>query len=136
MPRREKPDNDPAPKKRPRKRAAKAKSQTVQHKKQQQFLDHYRRMRNIGRACEAAIIGRQTHYNWLASDPDYAQRFKEATDDHSRKLKRRNDFTRPPSVRSLSEAFGVDAVARDPCSQPWCMRSLTLYGVAGVVRCG
>lgn len=48
-------------------------------KKQERFLREFSRIANVKRACEAAGIARQTHYDWLKDDPTYAQRFEAAT---------------------------------------------------------
>ena len=42
------------------------------------FLDAMADCGNISEACRRAIIDRKTHYNWLASDEDYRQRFADA----------------------------------------------------------
>ena len=41
---------------------------------------------NIARSCRAAKIGRQTHYNWIAEDPEYAAAFQDAKDDFADSL--------------------------------------------------
>lgn len=52
----------------------------VQHKKarQRRFVSAFLETANVSRACKIAKIGRQTHYDWLSSDPEYAVAFREA----------------------------------------------------------
>ncbi len=45
---------------------------------QRKFLAAYSEMGNITRATEEADISRQTHYNWMSQDPEYAEAFKKA----------------------------------------------------------
>lgn len=42
------------------------------------FLAAFVETARVSSAVKAAGIGRRTHYNWLAADPDYAQSFEEA----------------------------------------------------------
>lgn len=57
------------------------------------FLTSFAEMGTITHAAKATGIDRQTHYNWLESDPEYAERFKEAdeqaTDNLEREARRR-----------------------------------------------
>lgn len=46
--------------------------------KQGRFLDSFLETANVSRACRVASINRATHYDWLASDPEYAEAFREA----------------------------------------------------------
>jgi len=43
------------------------------------FLASFSEMGNISRACKAANVGRQTHYNWM-EDAAYREAFSEAQD--------------------------------------------------------
>lgn len=45
------------------------------------FLAHVRTTGNVSLAAAAADVGRRTHYDWLKSDPAYAQEFMEALDE-------------------------------------------------------
>ena len=45
------------------------------------FLAAYRENGNIRLACEAAQIGRSSHYRWMERDPDYVQEFERAKAD-------------------------------------------------------
>lgn len=51
--------------------------ETLQGKKKA-FLAAYAEVGTITRAAELAGISRQTHYDWLESDPNYPEMFKEA----------------------------------------------------------
>ena len=51
------------------------------HAKRAAFLAAYRETGNIKLACEAAQIGRSSHYRWRESDPDYAEEFERAKKD-------------------------------------------------------
>lgn len=51
-------------------------AQTAQHKNT--FLDHYRGMGNISRACEAAGVDRRTVYKWQEHDGAFALEFQQA----------------------------------------------------------
>lgn len=42
------------------------------------FLEQFVASGTITAACRASSVGRTTHYDWLASDPEYAERFKQA----------------------------------------------------------
>ena len=50
------------------------------HPKKRAFLAAYRETGNIRLACQAAQIGRSSHYRWL-DDPDYAEEFERAKKD-------------------------------------------------------
>ncbi len=50
------------------------------HPKKRAFLAAYRETGNVRLACEAAQIGRSSHYRWL-DDPDYAEEFERAKKD-------------------------------------------------------
>jgi len=50
----------------------------TRRQKIQAFLRHYADTCRVTMACELAGIGRQTHYNWLATDPEYVKAFGEA----------------------------------------------------------
>lgn len=47
-------------------------------KKKEAFLAAYRENGNITLSAEQIGIARRTHYDWLASDPDYAAAFADA----------------------------------------------------------
>ena len=47
---------------------------------QTRFLDAYKQIGSITRAAVAAQVGRRTHYDWLESDPEYAQAFEDASE--------------------------------------------------------
>lgn len=58
-----------------------AEPDVVQQKKAE-FLDALAdRLGNIGAAAKHVGIGRQTHYDWLRTDPDYAARYAAARED-------------------------------------------------------
>ncbi len=42
---------------------------------QDRFLDAFEKVGNLTTAAQLATIDRQTHYNWLKSDPGYKERF-------------------------------------------------------------
>ena len=44
------------------------------------MLKFYSESGNLTAACAYAKIARQSHYNWLETDPQYAQRFQLAAD--------------------------------------------------------
>ena len=46
--------------------------------RQKAFLEEYKQCATITHACKIALIARQRHYKWLASDPAYAKAFEEA----------------------------------------------------------
>jgi len=50
------------------------------HPKKRAFLAAYSETGNIRLACQAAQIGRSSHYRWL-DDPDYAEEFEQAKKD-------------------------------------------------------
>lgn len=52
-------------------------AQTTQRKKTL-FLTAYARLGTVLHAAEAAQIARRTHYEWLATDPEYKRSFVEA----------------------------------------------------------
>lgn len=45
------------------------------------FLQEFTRTGNVSAAAKLADVGRRTHYDWLAQDPDYAAAFAEATEE-------------------------------------------------------
>jgi hypothetical protein len=45
---------------------------------QAKLLDTYSKCGNLWMACKFALVDRQSHYNWMAKYPEYAERFKEA----------------------------------------------------------
>lgn len=49
-----------------------------QKKVQGRFIAAFIRHATVYHAAKAARIGRRTHYDWLARDPDYAEAFKAA----------------------------------------------------------
>ena len=51
------------------------------HPSKRPFLAAYRETCNIRLACEAARIGRSSHYRWLEHDPQYAEEFEQAKKD-------------------------------------------------------
>ena len=48
---------------------------------QKRFLDNFRQSGVVLRAAIAAGVGRQTHYDWLDKDPNYAREFEDAKQD-------------------------------------------------------
>ena len=50
------------------------------HLKKRAFLAAYRELGNVRLACQAAQIGRSSHYRWQA-EPDYAEEFEQAKED-------------------------------------------------------
>jgi terminase small subunit-like protein len=58
----------------------------IRHPKKRAFLGRYAESANVRQACEAVGINRQTHYNWLKSDPDYAEAFERAKDEAADRL--------------------------------------------------
>jgi putative ABC transport system permease protein len=58
---------------------------TPQNKKQL-FLSQYSVLGTIPQAAKAADIDRKTHYNWLRSDPEYAELFERAKENYLEKL--------------------------------------------------
>lgn len=53
-------------------------SRRITHPKKRAFLAAYAQTGNVTAAAEAAGIARRTHYDWLESDPVYAEAFAEA----------------------------------------------------------
>lgn len=53
--------------------------ENLQHKKRA-FLVAYSECGNVTKAAEASGISRQSHYDWLATDPEYAEAFRHADD--------------------------------------------------------
>jgi hypothetical protein len=55
-------------------------SRVLQQKKAKQgrFLDSFLDTANVSRSCTVAGIHRQTHYDWMRDDPEYAVAFREA----------------------------------------------------------
>lgn len=49
--------------------------------KKKAFLAAFREFGNVRLACEAAAVGRSSHYRWLDQDPDYAEEFEQAKAD-------------------------------------------------------
>lgn len=68
-------------------------SGTIVHPKKAAFLAAYAQCPSIIKAARIADIGRQTHYDWLQSDPDYPAAFaaahQEAVDRLEREARRR-----------------------------------------------
>jgi hypothetical protein len=58
---------------------------TPQNKKQL-FLSQYSVLGTIPKAAKAADIDRKTHYNWLRSDPEYAELFERAKENYLENL--------------------------------------------------
>lgn len=50
----------------------------IRHHKKGAFLSAFARLGNIRRACDVATVDRQSHYNWLRDDPEYARAFETA----------------------------------------------------------
>ena len=50
----------------------------IRHLKKRAFLLAFSRLGNIRRACAVANVDRQSHYNWLRDDPEYASAFENA----------------------------------------------------------
>lgn len=50
----------------------------ILHPKKRAFLAAYVRVASITKAAEIAGISRESHYEWKASDPDYARAFEAA----------------------------------------------------------
>ena len=46
--------------------------------RQAAFLEAYAKVATITHACRASGIARRTHYDWIDSDPEYAERFEHA----------------------------------------------------------
>jgi hypothetical protein len=51
------------------------------HPKKRGFLAAYAQTGNVKLACEAARVGRSSHYRWLEHDPDYVEEFEQAKKD-------------------------------------------------------
>lgn len=61
---------------------------TLQQAKKGAFLASYAETATVLHAARAAGIDRVTHYRWLASDPDYAQAFAQASEDAVERMER------------------------------------------------
>ena len=48
--------------------------------RQTRFLAIFEQVGTVQVACATARVGRRTVYNWIAEDPDFAQRFDDARD--------------------------------------------------------
>ena len=53
----------------------------ITNPKQRAFLIAFRETGNVRLACEAAGVGRSSHYRWLDGDPIYQEAFEEAQED-------------------------------------------------------
>lgn len=53
----------------------------VKNAQQLAFLASYKENGNVRLACEAAEIGRRTHYDWVTEDEVYAKAFAEAKEE-------------------------------------------------------
>lgn len=53
----------------------------LKKRNQQAFLAAYRETGNVRRACEAAGVGRSSHYRWLTEEEGYRTSFQDAQDD-------------------------------------------------------
>ena len=53
-------------------------SESVQTKRQAMFLEAYGRCGTVTQAASESAIGRQTHYDWIAADDGYRDRFAAA----------------------------------------------------------
>ena len=49
--------------------------------KKKAFLAAFRELGNVRLACEAADVGRSSHYRWLDQDPEYREAFDLAKED-------------------------------------------------------
>ncbi|MGE3276739.1 MAG: hypothetical protein AB7O67_16630 [Vicinamibacterales bacterium] len=62
-------------------------AQAERERAQGAFLAAFAKVGNVTAACEAAGIGRRTHYNWLEEDPDgYGLRYKDAAEEATDRL--------------------------------------------------
>lgn len=50
----------------------------IKEARQNAFLAAYTETGHVKKACEAAGVGKSTHYDWMRQDPEYAERFAEA----------------------------------------------------------
>ena len=48
---------------------------------QRAFLECYREMGVIRRACKVAKVGRSSHYEWMEANPEYRRAFEDAQED-------------------------------------------------------
>lgn len=71
-------------------RKAKKPVQDVRPKKAA-FLAALAKYGSISAACRATGTGRQTHYDWLKADPDYAQGFADANEERIERLEAEAD---------------------------------------------
>jgi hypothetical protein len=62
-----------------KKKPTQARHTTAQ--RQAAFLAAYRDCGTVRRACEAASVGRRTHYNWLEDSDEYTRSFEDAKRD-------------------------------------------------------
>jgi len=68
-------------------------SERTRRAKQSKFLDAFRNSKTVSGSVRITRTSRQTHRNWLATDPEYAERFQdvndELTDELEQELRRR-----------------------------------------------
>ena len=58
----------------------------IGHPKKRAFLVAFARVGVVSECTKIAGVRRQTHYEWLANDPDYAQAFKDADETHTERM--------------------------------------------------
>jgi len=65
--------------------------QSIPQHKKELFLSEYSKLGTILKAAKAANIDRKTHYNWLKTNPEYAEFFERAKEDYLEKLEAEAD---------------------------------------------
>jgi hypothetical protein len=75
----------------------------IRQPKKRAFLAAYARLGTVRSAALAAHVARDTHYEWLRTDPEYAAAFEQAKDDAADLLEE----------IALERARGFDVVAHD-----------------------
>jgi hypothetical protein len=83
------------------------------------FLEAYAAIGTISGAAQHAGIGKRTHYNWLAADPEYAARFGEthetAVDRAEQELRRRGVVGYDKPVYQGGKQVGTIREYSDTC---------------------
>jgi len=105
----------------PRTKASIAKQQATaaenRRAKQQAFLAVFAHVGTVTEACRLQGILRQTHYNWMADDPDYPTMFKEAKEMFADSLRYEATRRGRDGVRSYKFYQGkpiLDPVTQEP----------------------
>lgn len=86
-------------------------------KKREAFLTALRAHGNVSEACAAALIGRQSAYEWRRDDPEFAAAWNEALDEAADTMEREAwrravEGTEKPVFGSMGRGLGSGEVGR------------------------